>query len=173
MKNLKNSAFGLVLAILAIGCQNTAKKFQMNTNEKEELNVIEVDSNRIVQECYFLNAEKENNWRHQYILYILNEKNEAIPLFNPTNQGKSECLAHLKKVERVLEKETRMKLCARGILEKMPDNKRQKEFHDFGPLGKHESPYWALTFDTICNSKECYSISDTWNYTCTDPDFRK
>lgn len=94
-----NSAF-LIFITLVCGCQST-KNFKMTTFEKEELNIIEIDSHRIVQKCYFMNAEKENNWRHQYILSVLNEKNEAITVFNPTNEGKQECLAHLKKVEKV------------------------------------------------------------------------
>jgi hypothetical protein len=100
---------------------------------------------------------------------MLNEKNEVIPAFYPTNQGKKECLTHLKKVEKVLRKELRIRLCVRGQLETMVNNK--SELYDFGPLGKHESPYYALTFDTICNSKECHSISDTWTNTC--PGFAK
>lgn len=102
MKSSKrsNSIF-LVLVVLLCSCQNT-HSFKMSILEKEELSVVEIDRNRIIQECYFMNAEKENNWRHQYILYMLNEKNEAIPAFYPTNQGKEECLAHLKKVEKIL-----------------------------------------------------------------------
>ena len=164
-----NLAF-LILFTLVCGCQST-KNFKMTTFEKEELNVVEIDSHRIVQKCYFMNAEKENNWRHQYILSMLNEKNEAITVFNPTSQGKQECLAHLKKVEKVLKKEPRVRLCVRDLLEKMIDDKSNPETHEFGSLGQHESPYYALTFDSICNSKECYSISDTWTYTC--PGFKK
>lgn len=118
-----------------------------------------------------MNAEKENNWRHQYSLNILNEKNEVISAFYPTNQGISECMAHLKKVEKILKNQTRVRLCVRDRLEKLIDDKSKTEIHDFGALGKYESPYYALTFDTICNSKECYSISDNWTKTC--PDFKK
>ncbi len=143
----------------------------MKTFEKEELHVVEIDSNRIIQQCYFMNAEKENNWRHQYILKMLNEKNEVIRVFYPTNQGKPECLEHLKKVEKVLKKGSRVRLCVRDKLEKITESNSNPEIHDFGSFGKHESPYHALTFDTICNSKECFSISDTWTYTC--PGFKK
>lgn len=170
MKKLKyNSLAFLIILILLSSCQST-QKFKMIAFEKEKINVVEIDSNRIIQECYFMNAEKENNWRHQYILNMLNQKNEVIPVFYPINQEKSVCLAHLKKVEKILTKEPRVRLCVRDQLEKILDGS-EPEVHDFGPLGKHESPYHALTFDTICNSKECYSISDTWTYTC--PSFKK
>jgi len=164
-----SSTLSLIIALIT-GCQST-KSFEIKTFEKEKLHIVEIDSNRITQECYFMNAEKENNWRHQYILNMLNEKNEVIPVYNPTNQGKAECLAHLKKVEKVLKNAPRVRLCVRDKLEKIVDARVKLENHDFGSLGKHDSPYHALTFDTICNSKECYSISDTWTYTC--PGFKK
>jgi len=172
MKNLKTSNFFFLMAfvLLISGCRSTGS-FKMKTLETTELHVIEINSNRIIQECYFMNAEKENNWRHQYSLNMLNEKNEAISVFYPTNQGKRECMAHLKKVEKILKNQTRVRLCVRDRLEKMIDNKSKPEIHDFGALGKHQSPYYALTLDTICNSKECYSLSDTWTTTC--PDFKK
>lgn len=170
MKNLKrNSSLLLALTALVGGCQST-QNYKMKTYEKEELHVVDIDSGRVIQECYFMNAEKENNWRHQYILNILNERNEVIPVYNPTNQGKSECLAHLKKVEQILKDAPRVRLCVRDKLEKINDGSTP-EVHDFGTLGKHTSPYHALTFDTICSSKECFSISDTWTYTC--PGFEK
>lgn len=166
MENLKRSSplFVLIIA-LSMGCQSI-KSFQMVTDEKKELHVIEIDTNRIIQECYFMNGEKENNWRHQYILHMLNNENEVVSIYNPTNQGKQECLAHLKKVENILKKEPRVKLCARDLLKKMTDDKSDPEVIDFGPLAQHESPYYSLTFDTVCNSNECYSIGDTWTYTC-------
>jgi hypothetical protein len=118
-----------------------------------------------------MNAEKENNWRHQYILYMLNEKKEVIPVYNPTNQGKKECLAHLTKVEKILKNGSSLKLCVRGRVEKLSNPLSVPEIYDFGTLGKHQLTHHALTFDTICNSKECFSISDTWIYTC--PGFKQ
>lgn len=164
MKNSKKSNLEFLAAtVFFFGCQNT-QSFKMTTFEKEELNVVEIDRSRIIQECVFLNAEKENNWRHQYVLYLLNAKNEAIPVFFPTNQGKKECADHLEKVEKILKNQTRVKLCLRDLLEEM--NPVSSEVYDFGALGNHKSPYYALTFDTICNDKDCYSISDTWAHTC-------
>ena len=75
MSNLKNSLLFLVLSALVSGCQSI-QKFKMITLEKEELHIIETDSNRVIQECYFMNAKNENNWRHQYSLNMLNEKND-------------------------------------------------------------------------------------------------
>ncbi len=161
----RSSLLFLALVSLLCSCQN-AQVFKMTTLENETLHIIEIDSNRIIQECYFMNATEENNWRHQYSLNMLNDKNEVIFAFFPTNQGKKECLAHLKKVEKILKKGSRMKLCVRDKLEIANYKDSPPEFHDFGPLGKHQTPYYALTFDTICNSKECYSISDTWIHTC-------
>lgn len=171
MKNLKrNKSSLLIVLIFVYGCQSTAT-FKIKTFEQEELHVVEIDSNRITQECYFMNAEKENKWRHQYILNLLNDKNEVIPVYNPTNQGIDECMAHFKKVEKVLKIEPRVKLCVRDKLEKRTDKETVLVPHDFGSLGKYKSTYHALTFDTICNSQTCHSISDTWTRTC--PGFKK
>lgn len=171
MKNSKrNNSVFLLFIVLLSSCQST-HSFKMTSFEKEELNIVEIDRNRIIQECHFMNAEKENNWRHQYVLYMLNKKNEAIPVFYPTNQGKQECMTHLKKVEKILKNQSHVKLCVRDRLEKIVDDEPYHDVHNFGALGKHKSPYAALTFDTICNSKECFSISDTWTSTC--PGFKK
>ena len=166
MINLKINCLILPLILfLFFGCQHS-EKFKLKSDFEKELHVIEIDSSRITHECYFMNAEKENNWRYLYTLNMLTEDNEVISAYNPTNQGKPECLAQFRKVEKVLEKEPRVKLCVRDKLEKISNPELIIETHDFGPLGKHKSQYDALTFDTICNSKECFSISETWNYTC-------
>jgi hypothetical protein len=157
----------VLTALLAItcGCQSTTA-FKITPLGYDDIQVVEIDRNRIIHECYFMNAEAENNWRHQYILYILNEKNEVIPVFYPTNQGKAECMAHLKKVERILRNAERLKLCVHDPLEWYDDSKFALELHDFGSLGKHSSPYNALRFDRICSSKECYRLEDVYSRTC-------
>ncbi len=168
MKNLiRNSFVVAFLTTFISGCQNS-KIFEMRTLKNQELHIVDTSSNRIIHECYFMNAEKENNWRYQYILTMLNEKNEAIPVYNPTNQGKEECLDHLKKVEKVLRTASRVKLCVRDQLEKVTVPYPIPKVHDFGILGKYKSHYHALTFDRICNTKDCYGISDTWTYTCAE-----
>ncbi len=166
MQKLKNKWMLLLIITVTTNCQSY-KGLKMKQYEKEELYVIEVETRRINQECYFMNAEKENNWRHQYMLNLLDDNNEVIPLFNPTNQDKYYCMAHLKKVEKILDKASTVKICARGILERMEsDNYIVEKRHDYGVLGVHDSPNYALTFDTICNSKDCFSISKTWTNTC-------
>lgn len=172
MANLKKRNFVFVLiGFVLSSCQN-GKVFEMNDSNGKELYVVEIDSNRIIHECYFVNAEKENKWRHQYFMYLLTDKNEVIPVMNPTNQDKHNCSIHLKKVERVLRKEPKVRLCVRETLKRIVDDgKTIYTPNDFGPLGIHKDTYHALTFDTICNSKDCYSTSDTWTYTC--PEFQK
>jgi hypothetical protein len=165
-KNLNKVLFASIFLTI-LGCQAT-RGFQMTKLKNQELNVVSVDTRRIIHECYFLNAEKENQWRHQYVLYMLNENNEAIPVFYPINQDKDQCMSHLNKVARVLKNQNQVKLCVRGTLQKMVEPEVKLMDHDFGPLGRHKSPYNALIFDTICDSKECFSIRDTWTHTCPD-----
>jgi hypothetical protein len=109
----------------------------MTAIPNKELYVVEIESKRLIHECYFMNAKEENNWRHQYSLNMLNEKNES-----------------------------KVRLCLKGNLEIIKKKKYDPGIYDYGSLGIHESPYYALTFDSICNSRECYSISDPWTYTC-------
>jgi hypothetical protein len=165
MQKLKNNVL-LILTIFSAGCQ-TSKVFEIKTHLRgggmDDLQVVSIDSDRIKHECYFMNAEAENNWRHQYFMYILNEKNEAIPVMYPTNQGDEECLAHFKKVEKVFKKEPKVRMCLRGEYIK---NIQTSEMHDFGKLGRHLDVYDSMQFDSICNSKECYSINETWTTTC-------
>ncbi len=170
MQNLRLNGVLLVVILFLTGCQ-TPGGFKMTDFEKEELHIVEVDRNRVTQKCYFLNAEKENNWRHLYALHMLNDRKEVISVYYPITQGKHECREHLKKVEKVLKNQSSVKLCVRDRLERVTKPLPKPEFYDFEALGKHESPYAGLTFDTICNTKECVSISDTGTTTC--PDFIK
>ena len=167
MRNLscKSILFSLALSHLA-SCQTTST-FNMKADDKKVLNVITIDSNRLTQECYFLNAAKENNWRHSYLIHMLNQHNEVITAMYPITLDKEACGEHLKKVEKILLTAGKVKLCVRDKLDK--DSRKDTTINkiiDFGPLGKHSSPYDYLTFDTICSSKTCVSISDTWTYTC-------
>jgi hypothetical protein len=166
MKSSKNNLLLGTIFFLSIGCQST-KHFEMTPSSKPDLYVIKTDSNRVVHECYFMNAEKENNWRHLYTMNILGNNNDVIPIYYPVNQDADECKAHIKKVEKVLKKSNQVRLCARGKLDLITDGTKIETL-DFGPLGKHDSHFHALTFDTICNDKECVSISDTWTYTCPE-----
>lgn len=168
MKSKRDKIIFLMIFLQVLSACQTRKVFGMKTDTKKELNVITVDANRIVHECYFLNAEKENKWRHQYFLNILDNKNEVISVMYPINQDIDTCKEHLKKVEKVLKTSGQVRICGRNLLEVMNKEGVIDHVHDFGPLGKHTSSYEGLIFDTICNSKECYSISDMWTYTCPD-----
>lgn len=171
MKNSKNKfIFFCFFLICLVACQTT-KLFEMKTDVAQELNVISINSNRVTQECYFLNAEKENRWRHMYLLHMLNQKNEVVTASYPITLDKEACHDHLTKVGKVLKREASVHICIRDILEKDSRKDSTPDIVDFGVLGKHPSPYDFLTFDTICNSKDCVSISETWTYTC--PEFNQ
>jgi hypothetical protein len=168
MKNLKNSLFFMACA-LTFGCQ-TSKVFEIKTHlDKDgsgrlsDLQVVSINSDRIRHECYFMNAETENNWRHQYFMYILNDKNEVISAMYPTNQDDEDCLSHLKKVEKVFKKVSKVKMCLRGEYKKISE---LNELYDFGQLGQHKESYSPMNFDSICSEKECYSVNETWTKTC-------
>ena len=134
----------------------------------DDLHIIKTQPDRIIQECLFLDAEAENKWRHQYSMYILNDKNEVIPVTYSIHLEKSVCLEHSKKVEKILKNTSEVTLCLRDKFTIDPNN---SEKQDFGKLGQHQIKYEYLTFDSICNSKECYSVSDTFTTTC--PGFKK
>lgn len=122
---------------------------------------------RIQQKCLFLDAEAENQWRHQYFMYVLNDKNEVLEIMQSTNQDKDSCQIQLNKIEKILKPESLVKLCVRGELKKnVPQSEDQGEFIKFGTLGGHKVVYEALTLDSICNSKECFSNNDVWVNAC-------
>jgi hypothetical protein len=158
MKNLKNNFF-LLLTFSFFGCV-TQSVFEINSfpskDGYDDYHAIKVNSNRIVQECLFLNAEDENKWRHQYTMYVLNDKGEVIPVMYSIHQEKSVCLAHLKKVEKILKKDQQVKLC---VKDKLTADISDSTLYDFGALGKHFARYDLLTFESICNSSECYNYN--------------
>jgi len=162
MKNLKIS----LLLICLHSCQ-THKVFNIQTTPRtkgfEELHVIKIKSDRIIQDCYFFNAEDENNWRHQYSMYILNDKEEGLHLMQPTNQDGDTCKQQLKKISHIINAEPYVSICARNNLE--IENKINR-ITDFGKLGNHRIIYKQLDLDSICNSKECFSNNQVWVNTC-------
>ena len=173
MRNLKISLF-FITCVCALSCQ-TPKVFEVMTylDNKDshglnDLQVVSVNSDRIKHECYFMNAEDENYWRHQYFMYVLNDKNEVISVLYPMNQDDDQCLDHLRKVEKILKNESKVKMCLRGEYKKVSE---LSELYNFDHLGSHKESYNSTTFDSICNSKECYSINETWTNTC--PGFQK
>lgn len=173
MKNLKNNSIFLSLYSFIIGCQS-APVFNIDTvhTEADDLHIIQTRSNRIQQKCLFLNAEVENNWRHQYFMYVLNDKNEVLEIMQPTNQDKDTCLSQVRKVEKILQSESQVKICARDELKiNIQDSESQNVFVQFGSLGSRKVAYESLTLDSICNSKKCLSNNEVWVNTC--PGFAK
>lgn len=172
MPNLKNNL--LLLCIFIHGCQSTTPNFNLKTfhSKADDLHVIEVNSDRIRQKCLFFNAEAENNWRHQYLMYVLNDKNEALEIMQPTNQDKDTCYNQIREIKKILQSELRVKLCIRDELKKQSSgSENQVNPIQFGILGTHDVVYQTLTLDSVCNSKKCIRNNDIWIHTC--PGFLK
>lgn len=171
MENLKSKLFLFAFFLLITDCvsQNKFEIKKLPTNpDYEDLHIVKTQPDRIIQECLFLDAEAENKWRHQYSMYILNDKNEVIPVMYSIHLEKSVCLEHSKEVEKILNNTSDVTLCLRDKFKKDSDN---LEKQDFGKLGSHQVKYKSLTFDSICNSKNCYGVSETFTTTC--PGFKK
>ncbi len=172
MQNLKSDLLIIVFLFILSACQ-TGKVFEIETfpaspkSNQEDLQVIRVKSDRVQQECLFYNAEGENKWRHQYSMYILNDKNEALEIMQSTNQDKETCQKQLKKIEKILRKEPKVYLCVRDQLKKESDrNAYPTGLVNFGALGKFKITYETLWLDSVCNSKECFSNNSVWANTC-------
>jgi hypothetical protein len=177
MPNLKNNSFLLLFCLFISACQSTGA-FNLKTftgvkqDKAHDLHVIQVNSDRVRQKCLFLNAEAENNWRHQYFMYILNDKNEVLELMQPTHLDKDSCDSQFHKIEKLLQSESKVNICARDELKKdVQSHESQKERIQFGSLGNHQVDYDSLTLDSICNSKKCFSNNEVWVNTC--PGFMK
>lgn len=170
---LKNRLlFPLAFYLFFSGCQST-KSFNLTTipevkqSNPNELHIINVNSNRVRQKCLFFNAEAENNWRYQYFMYVLNNKNEVLEIMESTNQDKETCYSQIRTIEKILKFEPSVKICVRDELKKMSkDPGVQVESIQFGSLGSHDVFYESLTLDSICNSKKCLSKNDVWVNTC-------
>ena len=147
----------LALAFLMASCQSQ-KVFEMQNykgvnSKTEDLHVIHVNSSRVQQECLFFDAEAENKWRHQYFMYVLNDKAETIEIMQSTNQDKETCIAQIKAIGAILKQEPVVRICIRG------ETKSDPKSAD------------AVTFDSICNSSKCYGDNSAWVDTC--PGFKK
>ncbi|MBX3020265.1 MAG: hypothetical protein KF799_01205 [Bdellovibrionales bacterium] len=134
-------------------------------SHRDDLHIIDVRSNRVRQECLFLGAEAENSWRHQYLMYILNDKNEVLEIMQPTNQDKEACYSQIRAAEEILRDDPRVKVCVRDRLQETKD-KAKKPLIEFGSFGTHKVAYEALTLDSVCNSKKCLRNNDIWVNTC-------
>lgn len=175
MLNLKNNLFLLLILCFYISACQSTEVFNLKTfsaaskSNLNDLHVIYVNSDRVQQKCLFFNAEAENNWRHQYLMYILTDKNEVLEIMQSTNQDKDTCYSQVNKIEKILQSESQVKMCVRDELKKnIQDPGAQNEFIRFGSLGSYKVTYEALTFDSICNSKKCFSSNEAWVNTCPE-----
>jgi len=119
MLNLRSNL--LLICLLICACQST-NHFKLKTfhTSGDDLHVIEVKSDRVRQECLFFNAEAENNWRYQYLMYVLNDKNEMLEIMQPTHQDKDSCYSQVREIEKLLRSESQVRLCVRDKLKKTP-----------------------------------------------------
>ena len=163
MKNLKNKFITFAVLPLTIGCQSL-RVFQIDNFD--DLHVITTKVNRVNQKCVFLDAEAENKWRHQYVMYLLDDKNQVVEVLQSTHMDKDSCYSQMNEIQKVLKKDSVARVCAR-------DNLKQREISDspgdlisFGSLGSHKVSYKPLTFDSICNSKKCVGDNSAWIKTC-------
>lgn len=157
-----------MILFISISCttHTSHNEFSIETfsDKRQNLNTVTVSADHIQQKCIFLNAEAENKWRHQYMMYILDDKNEVIPIVHIVNQDKATCEDQIKKIKKILNTADQVKICLRNTFTK---NNADHEEIDFGKLGKHITEYNDLWFQSICNSKDCYSY-DVFTDICPD-----
>jgi hypothetical protein len=159
MATSKNKICLIYFSLFLVGCQT----FNLNTHQSpdgdsdRDLHTVHVTSNRVRQECGFLDASDENHWRHQYVMYILNEKNEVFEIMHPINQVRETCEANKKRIEKILSSDLVVKICLReGLVGSERDKEVDYNYVDFGKLGRHLIKFEGLEFDSICNLKECF-----------------
>jgi hypothetical protein len=167
MQNLKNSLFLFFFSSLISACQST-KAFRLETfpDLKGELHIIQTNSDRVQQKCLFMNAEGDNNWRHQYFMYVLSDKSEVLEVMESTHTDGDSCSSQFHAVEKILKAEPQVKICVRDELRKSQVPDAQRELILFSSLGQHKVTHQGLTFDTICNSKKCVGDNSPWVDTC-------
>ena len=167
MLSLKSSLMWLLMLSI-LGCQ-TSRGYRIQTLnfERTEFQIVQLESSRIRQKCLFYNAEGDNNWRHQYFMYILNDKKEVLEVMHPFEQDRETCESQVKKIEKVLGLDGEVRLCLRDKLKKaVINNEHPQETIEFGSLGRHPVSYEILTLDSVCNSNRCFSNNDIWMNTC-------
>lgn len=157
-----------IVCLYLSACQTVDKyKIQSHDIDGIELQVVRVSSERIRQKCLFLNAEEGNEWRHQYLIFILGDKNDVLEIAAPHNTDQKSCLEQILQIEKILRFESEVKMCVRGGLKnKTAREGSWEETVDFGPRGIHKINHESLTLDTICNSKNCYGDNSAYTYTC-------
>lgn len=177
MTNLKSNLLRLSFLFFIFGCQSS-QVFELKTfpakktSHSNDLHTILVNSNRVKQKCLFYNAEAENNWRHQYLMYILTDKNEVLEIMHPTNQDKESCFAQMHKIEKILKEDSKVKLCVRDELKVIDQSSTEpSDVIQFAPFGNYSLTFESLTLDSICNSKKCFNHNEAYVTTC--PGFAK
>ncbi len=168
MKNLTSKFFSVLSLFLLLACESAYKMetvIRSNSSHLDDLFIIDANKNRVYQECYYLNADGENEWRYQYFMYILNGKNEVITIMQPTNQDKESCQSQIRKIDIILKKQSHVKVCARGNL-KIENNESLTEFINFPQFGKHKTIYKSLSLDSICSGSKCVSNNEVYVDTC-------
>lgn len=168
MKNLKSSFFLFALTTLLFACQSK-EVFRMENFE--DLHVINTKSNRVRQKCLFLDAEEENKWRHQYMMYLLDNKNQVIEVMQSLHMDKESCYSQVDEIENILKKDPMIRICVRDELKKTETFAKQNDLISFDSLGSYHVAYEPLTLDSICNSKKCIGDNSAWVKTC--PGFNK
>lgn len=171
MKFLRNSSLFILLFWLSASCALlNVKIFSLDsypsTTGGDTHQVITVSPDHIQQKCIFLNAEAENSWRHQYFMYILNDKDEVIPIMHSLNQDKTTCESQIKKIEKIYKTASKVRICLRGDIKKYNQYPEQIAF---GKLGTYTTKYDELWLQAVCSEKNCYSYD---GYTNTCPGFQ-
>lgn len=155
----------LILLIFAVGCQST-RVFEVQTfsappeTNLDDRHMIRIQANRVRQECLFLNAEAGNKWRHQYFMYLLTGKNDVLPVMFAINQEGSVCQKQLKRIQKILDRDKEVTICANSELTKISKKDERTDPIQFGHLGTHEIAYDTLFLDAVCDSKDCFIYKD-------------
>lgn len=172
MQKLKTNLLAIALLILITGCK-TQPQYEIRTYPRigkyDDLHILKISPRRIIHECMDFHGKAENSWRHHYYMQILTDKNTVIIAQHPTDQGIDECTEHLQKIETILKKADVITMCLRGEFRKIDSD--DDRLYDFKDLGKYQGSYHTPDLDSVCNSKECYSINEIWIDTC--PGFTK
>jgi len=169
MINLRNKFISIITVLFLVSCKTKdvfeIKVYSLN-NESNALNVVTVSPKNIIHECIFLNAEAENKWRHQYMMYILNDQKEVIPVMYAIHQEKSVCNEHLKKVEKIMKQNDLVRLCLRDEFKNDSTSVELIKFGQLGQLGQFPIKFEPLTFGSICSADKCYNSNSAWTHTC-------
>lgn len=164
---IRNSSVALLLGFVLMGCQST-NSFRMESipDPGGNLTVIHTASARIRQECVFLDAEGDNSWRHLYIMYVLNDRNEVLEVFNWNHVDLDYCRRVVRETEKLLRDEPQVRICSRFDPKPLEGPEARDKTISFGALGRHPVTHGRLVLDSICNSQSCVGDNGRWKNTC-------